>query len=220
MSKDWTGNKKTTFATLGASSHSDHERETHDYYATDPVCAIDLIRFMERIGEPLPKRVWEPACGEGHLAKVFVSEGYEVTSSDLIDRGYGTHRQVDFLRDEPLSKNCAIITNPPYKYAQEFVERALGIVTPPAPVCMFLKLTFLEGQKRQKLFVNGHLKYVAVYAARQKCAINGNFANTGSSAACYAWFIWDKSYSGLPMIDWVDRKSEVGNQNRLDDFFQ
>ena len=25
--KDWTGNKKTTFVTLGASNHSDKERE-------------------------------------------------------------------------------------------------------------------------------------------------------------------------------------------------
>lgn len=34
--KDWTGNKKTTFVTLGASNHSDKERESNDYYATDP----------------------------------------------------------------------------------------------------------------------------------------------------------------------------------------
>lgn len=33
--KDWTG-KGSTYRTLGASNHVDHERETNDYYATDP----------------------------------------------------------------------------------------------------------------------------------------------------------------------------------------
>ena len=32
MSKDWTGNKKTTFVQLGASNHSDGERHTAGGY--------------------------------------------------------------------------------------------------------------------------------------------------------------------------------------------
>ena len=45
--KDWKGNHKTTFTTLGASNHSNHEREKHDYYATDPIAA-DLICGAEK----------------------------------------------------------------------------------------------------------------------------------------------------------------------------
>lgn len=45
--KDWKGNHKTTFTTLGASNHSNHEREKHDYYATDPIAA-DLICEVEK----------------------------------------------------------------------------------------------------------------------------------------------------------------------------
>jgi len=44
--KDWTGNKKTTFVTLGASNHTNHERAEHDYYATEPLAA-DLICGVE-----------------------------------------------------------------------------------------------------------------------------------------------------------------------------
>ena len=44
--KDWTGNKKTTFVTLGASNHSDKEREIDDFYATDPH-ALEI--FLEKL---------------------------------------------------------------------------------------------------------------------------------------------------------------------------
>lgn len=39
---DWTGNSKSSYAVIGATGHSDSEREKHDYYATDPL-AIDLL---------------------------------------------------------------------------------------------------------------------------------------------------------------------------------
>ena len=66
MNKDWKGNTKTTFATLGASNHSREERHTQDYYATSPHCAIDLLNILPELDQ-----IWECACGEGHLAEEF-----------------------------------------------------------------------------------------------------------------------------------------------------
>ena len=68
--KDWTGNARSTFATLGASSHADHEREENDYYATDPKAAELLLDV-----EPKLNNIWECACVAGHLAKVFEKYG-------------------------------------------------------------------------------------------------------------------------------------------------
>ena len=42
MSKDWTGNNKSIYTCLGATNHSDNEREANDYYATEPK-AIDVL---------------------------------------------------------------------------------------------------------------------------------------------------------------------------------
>lgn len=84
MSKDWTGNKATTWAVLGASNHVPEERKTHDYYATDPKAAKLLMEV-----ETFSRNIWECACGEGHLAKEFEKAGYTVKATDLIDRGYG-----------------------------------------------------------------------------------------------------------------------------------
>ena len=70
--------------------------------------------------------IWEPACGDGAISKVLAEAGYQVVSTDLIDRGYGAGGQ-DFLKsDKPLAKN--IITNPPYGthgLGDAFVRKAL-----------------------------------------------------------------------------------------------
>jgi len=58
--KDWTGDKKSVFVTLGASNHSDLPRQEHDYYATDPR-AIDALLTIEKFYG----NIWEAACGGG-----------------------------------------------------------------------------------------------------------------------------------------------------------
>lgn len=97
-----------------------------------------------------------------------------------------------------------ILTNPPYKFAQEFVEHALELVPDGHKVFMFLKLTFLEGKARRKLFDTKQLKTVYVSSGRIKCAKNGEFEAMGSSAAAYAWFEFVRGYSGQPTIEWIN----------------
>lgn len=200
MNKDWTGNKATTFANLGASSHSEKEREIHDYYATDPKTIEPLFNK-----EQFSNIIWECACGEGHLSKAMEEYGKAVYSTDLIDRGYG-YGGVDFLKEQ-RECNGDIITNPPYKYAQEFVEHSIELIEKSnlknLKVAMFLKLTFLEGKKRKKLFEKYPPKVVYVFSQRQKCAMNGDFVNTDSSAVCYAWFVWEKGHTGETIIKWI-----------------
>lgn len=196
MSKDWTGNKKSTFATLGASNHSTTPRHEHDYYATDPsaVDALNTILPLKNLA------VWESACGGGHLSKRMKDFEAIVYSTDLYDRGYGDSG-IDFLATKTLLAPT-IITNPPYKYALEFVQHSIELGAD--KVAMFLKLTFLEGQKRRKFFEQHPPKTVAVFSKRMQVAINGDpdmFKK--SSAACYAWFIWEKGYKGKPEVTWL-----------------
>src|SRR5574344_1789264 len=99
MEKDWTGNTKITYMSLGASNHSEKERETNDYYATDPKALKIFLDKLTRDNIQLHENIWEPACGEGHLSKLFKAEGYKIISSDLIDRGFGTPN-IDFLKTD------------------------------------------------------------------------------------------------------------------------
>ena len=141
--KDWIGNSKSVFTTLGASNHTDKQRQNEDYYATDPIAAELLLDVENFDGD-----IWECACGEKHLAKVFEEHGYNVRSSDLIDRC--GNEIFDFLSMENQEWNGDIITNPPYKYAKEFVEKALQIIPNGNKVAMFLKVLFIEGKERKK----------------------------------------------------------------------
>lgn len=198
QNKDWNGNKRSTFVTLGASSHSEGEREINDYYATEPK-AVQLLMEVEQFS-PI---IWEPACGEGHIVNELRANGYIVYASDIIDRGHGD--VMDFLTQEkaPIS-GFDIITNPPYSKAKEFVQKSIDFVDDGRKVAMFLKLTFLESKSRRKLFDEFPPKVIYVSSSRLKCAKNGNFEETGSSAAAYGWFVWEKGFKGDPIIKWIN----------------
>lgn len=100
-----------------------------------------------------------------------------------------------------------ILTNPPYKYAKEFVLKALELVSTGRKVYMFLKLTFLEGKSRFKdLFSKYPPKSIYVFSERVMCAKNGDFETMkagGGSAVAYAWFVWEKGWQGKTTIDWI-----------------
>lgn len=204
--KDWTGNKRTTFATLGASSHAQEERQEHDYYATDPI-AMEMLLDKETFN----KNVWECAVGEGHLANVLKQHGYNVRSSDLIDRGYENTEVMDFINNDE-TWDGDIITNPPYKYAQKFLEKAFDVMKQ-GKIAMFLKLTFLESKGRYEMFKKYPPKTIYVFSERVVCAMNGDFEKYTSSAVAYAWFIWEVGFTGKPQIEWLS-KTEYMHKNQ------
>lgn len=202
--KDWTGNKKTTFVTLGASNHSDKDREKDDFYATDPQALEIFFEKLKQDNIKLHKEVWECACGQGHLSEVLKKHDYDVYSTDKVDRGYGD-KQIDFLKEKCFYDDLKadILTNPPYKYAKEFVEKALRIQAPGYYTIMFLKIQFLEGQARKELFKKYPPKYVYVNSVRQICYINGDMSKKMSSATCYCWYIWEKGWKGETIVRWI-----------------
>ena len=195
MSKDWNGNKAATFATLAASNHSKGEREVNDYYATEPK-AVELLLQKEKFSSI----ILEPSCGEGHISRVLLDNGYAVKSSDLIDRGFGEVK--DFFEVDEFCGD--IITNPPYKVALDFVKHSLDIIPEGNKVAMFLKLQFLEGKARKEFYKENPPKKIYVASGRLNCAKNGKFEEFKSSAVAYAWFMWEKGYQGSPEIDWIN----------------
>jgi len=198
--KDWTGNSNSIYRTLGASNHTKEDRENNDFYATDPKAAELLLKL-----ETFDHNIWEPSCGEGHLSKVFESHGHCVYSTDLVYRGYG-QATFDFLKLN-ITHEGDIITNPPYSLAQEFVEKALSVIPIGNKVAMFLKLQFMEGKKRSKLFKKYPPKTIYVSSSRLLCAKNAEFDKMiagGGSAVAYAWYVWEKGFTGDTIIKWFN----------------
>jgi len=194
--KDWVGNARSVVGCLGASNHSSGARQIHDFYATDPIAAEWLLKL-----EKFNHNIWEPAVGQGHLAKPFMEAGYEVKCTDLIDRGFG-QGGIDFLAcTEKWSGD--IITNPPYKYALEFIEHSLSLVEDGNKVCMFLKVQFLEGKERRKrLFDITPPCRVWVSSSRISCIKNGT--DVADAIQAYAWYVWEKGYKGNTILKWFN----------------
>ena len=188
---------------MGARNGALESREDNDYYATDPrALELFLDKFYED-GERLADKVWECACGEGHLVNVLKRYGYEVFCSDIIDRGCEGAKIMNFL-----TAGCKwygdILTNPPYKHAKEFVLEALDSIDNGHKVIFFLKCQFLEGQDRFKnIFKDYPPKYVYVHSARQNCAKNGEFDKYTSATLCYCWFVWQKGFKGETILRWI-----------------
>ena len=185
------GEIHNTYVTLGASNHSKDDREENDFYATPPK-AVDLLFELESFD----KHIWEPAAGMKHIAQKFLDKGYDVRCSDIIDRT-GDIEICDFLKSNEIW-NGDIVTNPPFKFAKEFVEKALETVTEGHKVVMFLKLQFLETEKRRKLFDKYPIKTIYVASNRLGCAKGGDFDGQDNigSAVCYCWYVWEKGYTG------------------------
>jgi len=194
-------NKQSIFKMLGASNHTEKERQKEDYYATDPI-AVELLLDLETFN----KDVWECACGERHLSNVLEKRGFNVRSSDIIKR-CDNIEEYDFLGMENIEWKGDIITNPPYKYAKEFVYKALQIIPKGNKIAMFLRVQFLEGKERKQLFTNFPPTKVLVSSSRILCAKNAEFEKMkqgGGSAVAYAWFIWQKGYKGDTIIKWFN----------------
>lgn len=97
-------------------------RIPNEFYPTPPE-AVRALLSVETFDGP----IWEPACGEGAIAKVLAASGHEVVSTDRYAYGFG-QSGIDFLAEEnPRAKH--ILTNPPYGHglADAFMLKALKL---------------------------------------------------------------------------------------------
>ena len=182
--------------TLGSTSITKADREENDFYATEPK-AVELLLAEETFAN----NILEPCCGKKHITNVLESAGYTVKSSDLIDRNVGADIQ-DFFKITEWDGD--IISNPPYKNALDFVKHSLEIVKEGSKVAMFLKILFLEGKTRKEFFLENPPKVIYVASGRLNCAKNGDFDKYTTGAVCSAWFVWEKGYTGEPVIRWIN----------------
>ena len=74
--------------------------------------------------------------------------------------------EYDFLSAENNEWKGHIVTNPPYKYAKEFIEKAISIIPEGCLVAMFLPIRYTEGKARKKLFQAHPPKTVYISSSR------------------------------------------------------
>lgn len=170
-------------------------RQIDDFYPTPPEATKKLLA-VEKFDGP----IWECACGDGAISKVLIEHGYEVISTDLVDRGYGESR-IDFMM-EWKARAPNIITNPPFKFAKEFVDKALCLSK--KKVAILARLAWLEGKSRKSMFQSSPLSRVWVFSERVPMLRNGDEMMAGGGGMiAFAWYVWNHDYDGPPRIGWI-----------------
>ena len=161
----------------GASSKN--ARNAADYYATPRDCTVALLRRFSWLFEG--QSIWEPACGDGAISKVLEEHSFDVASTDLHDRGFGKPG-IDFLKSN--KSPFPIITNPPFKLAEQFIEHSASFGV---PFAMLLKSTYWHAAKRFDLF--NRTKPLAVLAMAWRPAMSPERGRAATMDFC--WTVWD-----------------------------
>lgn len=161
--------------------------------------------------------VLEPACGRGHMAQALSEYFGEVHAADVHPYGYGETK--DFLTSSHAPGSFDwVITNPPFKIAQEFLHRAFPIAR--RGIAILERTTFIEGIGRyQTLFSARPPAIIAPFAERVPM-VKGRVDASASSATSYSWFVWLKEAAGEPVVRWIPpcRKTLERNDDYLPSF--
>lgn len=165
---------------LGCPSET-NVRDRDDYFSTPSECTIS---FYKHEGFNIPKKVWEPCSGTGAISEILLQAGHEVIETDLVNRGRAeVTDRVDFLM-EPVPLAKAIVTNPPFYLAEEFIIRAelIGIEY----MALLLKADFLNSSRRYEIFHN-------VWRPARIFALSWrpDFMGQGSPPMNCSWYVFD-----------------------------
>lgn len=184
------------FKTVGGRGNPN--RSKHDYYAT-PAPIVRVLLEHERF----EGSILEPCVGEARVIERVLNEhGYEdVTCFDLA--GEGKERR-DFFT---ISENYeTVLTNPPFNQHVTFILHAKTIAK--SKIALLLPLNYLTGKQRHAELWDDRsfpLARVLVLNRGVNFLVDDPFAEYVQPSQLYlAWFIFERSHDGPPVLSWID----------------
>jgi hypothetical protein len=183
------------------------EREKDDFYPTPPEPTRALLHAeLDRLLDF--HTIWEPAAGDGAMAREMNALGINVYCSDLVDRGCGANLR-SFYDYSELDRPCrSIITNPPFSECgwgngkARWLKHALDVLD--VEYMALLMNWGWPGAGGMKHFYAAHPP-ARVYLMRWKI----DFTGQGAPPMLNAWFVWDKKHQGETVLRMLDRKSDA-----------
>lgn len=176
-------------------------REGRDFYATPSWVTDALLRHVQFRGA-----VWEPCCGDGAMSRVLESHGYQVTSTDIVDRGFGTPG-IDVLACGSVPAGCrSIVTNPPYGDTGshrgqakspgamlDFLRHALRLTASvQGQLALLVRLQWIAGRRAADMLTQGPFAATIVLTRRIQWFDMGE--HTNQSQHHHAWVVFDHAH--------------------------
>lgn len=187
-----TGNRSHAVMAQRVEAH-----DSLDYFPTPPwavraLCEHVLAGHGWRADQMSQWVAWEPASGEEHMVCALLEYFADVVGTDVHDHGHGCVHDflMPYLPDAVKARPGPhfIITNPPFRLAQPFIERACAVAS--QGVAMLVRSSFMEGGKRyRELFSQRPPLIIAPFVERVPM-LKGRLDRDASSATSYAWFVW------------------------------
>lgn len=174
--------------------------DSPDDFPTPPWATRALLKHIIAEHDLGNQTCLEPACGAGHMVKPLAERFREVRFGDAYDYGYGPVR--DFLT-HPYETNAVdwVITNPPFRLAEEFVHRALTVAR--HGVAILARTVFLESSGRyNRIFLSNPPSKFAQFVERVPM-VKGRLDMKATTATGYAWLVWEKNSNGHPRLMWI-----------------
>lgn len=187
--------------------NSGFSRKGQDFYATPTWVTAALLRHIRFRGP-----IWEPCCGTGAMSEVLTEHGYEVVSTDVADRGFGTPG-IDFLACRTVPGGCrSIVTNPPYgdtglHAGQErsstamlnFIRHALMLAASvEGQLALLVRLQWIAGRRAAALMSAAPFAAVIVLTDRIQWFDMGERTNRAQHH--HAWVVFDPARPPQPPV--------------------
>jgi hypothetical protein len=181
--------------------NSGYQREHRDFYATPAWVTQALLQHVRLRGA-----IWEPCCGDGAMSSVLAGQGYDVVSTDIADRGFGTPG-VDFLACRSMPEGCrSIVTNPPYgdtgshvgqsKSAPamlDFLRHALQLAASvEGQLALLVRLNWIAGRRATQIMSAAPFAATIILNRRIQWFDMG--ARTRAAQHHHAWVVFDHAY--------------------------
>lgn len=189
--------------------HSDYQ-ETNDFIPTPPWATRALYEYVAPglRARASSMSAWDPACGQGHMLKVFDEYGHPlIKGSDIvIDHEKFVHvgsntpaavfvlDYIDDSIDAPPETADVIVTNPPYKHAEKFITESL--LRARFGVGMLLRVQALETQGRYSNIYSYRPPTQVAFFSDRISFKTGKVVKKAPKMFFHTWLWWEKSEEG------------------------
>lgn len=176
-------------------------KESRDDFPTPPWATRALIEHvLPKFGDLEEQSCLEPACGAGHMDKVLREYFKVTTASDIHPYGYGD--VADFLAAPyEVGSFDWVITNPPFKLAEEFVAKSRNIAK--CGVAVLARTVFIESVGRFERLFSQHPPAVFAQYVERVPMVKGRLDKKASTATGYAWFVWLNENVSSTEVFWI-----------------
>lgn len=178
--------------------------EAHDSlddFPTPNFATRAVLEWMQAENMVHPTHVVrEPCANRGHMVRPLAEYFNAVIAADIHDYGFG-YPVEDYLFGPDQAKVDWTFMNPPFRLAQQFIER--GLRTSIHGVAVIVRSAFLEGGGRYaSLFSHTPPSYVLQHVERV-AMVKGRYDPAAASATAYSWLIWHHGHGDDTRLRWL-----------------